>query len=69
MASAIDKWRSLGDYRADISRYVAQGGPNSYNLIAITLRQIEREYGPVAVYLAIEELNLRRKYGIEARRV
>lgn len=67
MRNGIDLWRSLDDYRADLARYVAQAGPYSHNLVSITLRQIDREYGAVAAKQAIKDFDLGKQFGIRRR--
>lgn len=64
---AVDGWRPLRAYRADITRYVAQAGPYSHNLVSITLRQIERQFGAKAAREAIEDFDLGKKFGIKGR--
>lgn len=60
--------RFLQDYRKDIARYLEAKGPNTYNLISLTLRIIAKAFGPRAYIQTIREFKLMKKFPPHAKR-
>lgn len=63
-----DFW-TFEDYKEDLAAYLRQEGPYTENLVSLTLRQIERQFGTEAANRLIDEFDLTRRLQIHKKRV
>ncbi len=58
---------TLEDYREDIIRFLRENRAFTDNLIRLTLRQVEHQYGRDAAHLLIDDFELKQKFGIRKK--
>lgn len=58
---------TVEDYKLDIARFLIQNNSRTKLLIAITLRQVEKQFGIPAINELIKEFDLTAKFGIRKK--
>jgi len=61
---ALRKMLTVEDYSEDVARYIREQGDFTHNLISLTLRQVEREFGIPIANQIVDDFDLTKKFGI-----